>query len=134
MTTLLEIALSNAVVATILALIVLCLSCVCRRPALIHFLWISTASRITVILLATCLLPLWPAIGQDEQGNVTDAKLESASAKKRDANDNFRGVAPTSIEPTVFFWKTHQTSNGARLFRLTERSWQRAAVIEPVAE
>lgn len=132
MTALLEIALGNAVVAAISALIVWCLSCVCRRPALSRFHWISTATR--TILLATCLLPLWPAIGQDEQGNVTDARLESASAKERDANENFRGVTPTSIEPTIWEnapdiqWSASFSPDGTKL-ATSGGHWTRGGIV-----
>ena len=53
MSLLLEIALSNAVVATLLALLVVLVSRFCRRPALIHGLWL-------VVLLKLVTPPVIP--------------------------------------------------------------------------
>ena len=44
METLLQLGLSNALVATFLAVLVWSLSKACRRPALVHILWLLVAS------------------------------------------------------------------------------------------
>src|SRR5947209_1756006 len=62
MNTLLEIGLSNAVVAALLALPVAGLAAVCRRPALAHSLWLLVLLKLVTPPLVLIPLP-WPVSG-----------------------------------------------------------------------
>src|SRR5215469_303509 len=59
MDTLLRVALSNAVVATALAVVAAATGRLCRRPALTHGLWLLVLLKLLTPSLIT--LPAWPA-------------------------------------------------------------------------
>ena len=59
MDTLLQIGLSNAVVATFLALVVGCVGLVWRRPALLHSLWLLVLLKLLTPPLVWVPVP-WP--------------------------------------------------------------------------
>src|SRR5262249_3804492 len=60
MDSLLHIGLSNAVVATLLALVALVVGAVCRRPAVVHGLWLLVLLKLVTPPLVRVPVP-WPA-------------------------------------------------------------------------
>jgi bla regulator protein BlaR1 len=74
--TLLQIGLVNAVLATLLALLAAATACVCRRPAVVHSLWLLVLLKLLTPSLVALPIP-WPARAAEK---VVESAAEPAAA------------------------------------------------------
>jgi hypothetical protein len=96
METLLRIGLSNAVVALLMALVVVTLACVWRRPAVLHALWLLVLVKLVTPPLVWVRVP-WPIIPDAPQVAVAPMP-EAAPIEPLPENDT---TFPPDSEATI---------------------------------
>jgi beta-lactamase regulating signal transducer with metallopeptidase domain len=101
MRTLLEMAWSNALLATVLALVAAAVSQVCRRPAIVHSLWLLVLLKLVTPPLIPVSLPWLTPVANEQPEAVEPTETSLTVSEVRDGSrDSLSPTGPTASDPT----------------------------------
>jgi hypothetical protein len=100
METLLRIGLSNAVVALLMALVVVTVACVWRRPAVLHALWLLVLVKLVTPPLIWVRIP-WPIIPDSPPVAVVPTTEPAAVEPAPEGNATFVSDSEPTIETSA---------------------------------
>jgi beta-lactamase regulating signal transducer with metallopeptidase domain len=113
METLLRIGLSNAVVALLMALVVVTVACVWRRPAVLHALWLLVLVKLVTPPLMWVRVP-WPVIADPAQVAVSPMPEPSPVEPPLEENAVFVSDSEAMRETSSVEISVESTASGGR--------------------